>query len=82
MKTANINIITPVAGYVKSGEEKMHERQRHIDPEIKEISPEIRARSRHVLRCVRKRKSVRIPAMRSTEWGKFLRSLEIHRAIA
>lgn len=82
METVNVTIITPVAGYVKSGEKKMHVRQHHTDPDIQEISPEIRARSRHVLRCVRKRKSVRVPAMRSTEWGKFLRSLEIHRAVA
>lgn len=82
MKTADLSIITSVAGYVKPGVKKVHVRHRHSDPETKAISQEIRARSRHVLHCVRKRKSVRVPAMRSSEWGEFLRSLEIRRAVA
>jgi hypothetical protein len=84
MKTANRSIITLSASYVKTGETTPHTRHRHTDPDVREIPDEIRARARvrHVAHCVRKRRAVRVPAMSSSEWGQFLRSLEIHRAVA
>lgn len=82
MKTADRSIITPSAGYVKPGSKSSHTRHRHTDPDLCEIPDEIRARVRHVAHCVRKRRAVRVPAMSSSEWGQFLRSLEIHRAVA
>ncbi len=82
MKTADRSIITSSAGYVKSGDKSFHVRQRHTDPDLRDISDEIRARVRHVAHCVRKRRAVRVPAMSCSEWGQFLRSLEIRRAVS
>lgn len=82
MKTADLSIITSSAGYVKPGMASRHARHRHNDLIAHDIAPEIRARVRHVGHCIRKRKTVRVPAMRGSEWGQFLRSLEIRRGIA
>ena len=82
MKTADRSIITLSASYVKTGETSPHTRHLHTDPDLREIPDEMRARVRHVAHCVRKRRAVRVPAMSSSEWGQFLRSLEIHRAVA
>lgn len=46
------------------------------------ISPRVKALGRHIARCQRKRKPVRIPALNVVEWGQLLRSLEIKRAYA
>jgi hypothetical protein len=35
---------------------------------------------RHIARCRRKGRSVRIPAMRGSEWGHVLRTLKLKRA--
>ncbi|WP_176227941.1 hypothetical protein [Cedecea sp. NFIX57] len=45
-----------------------------------EISAELRALGRHIAKCRRKGRAVRIPAMRGSEWGQVLRTLELMRA--
>ncbi|EMM0037489.1 TPA: hypothetical protein ACTYSZ_005076 [Klebsiella aerogenes] len=49
-----------------------------IAPEA--LSTEMRALGRHIAKCRRKGRSVRIPAMRGNEWGQVLRTLELKRA--
>ncbi|ELY3087554.1 hypothetical protein SME02_004635 [Klebsiella aerogenes] len=49
-----------------------------IAPEA--LSTEMRALGRHIAKCRRKGRSVRIPAMRGSEWGQVLRTLELKRA--
>ncbi|WP_425269060.1 hypothetical protein [Escherichia albertii] len=46
----------------------------------KALSTEMRALGRHIAKCCRKGRAVRIPAMRGSEWGQVLRTLELKRA--
>lgn len=82
MNIAEATIIAPTVGYVKSDVSASHVRVMHDSIAVEDIAPEIRARGRHVARCAKKRQSVRVPAMRGSEWGQFLRSLELTRALA
>nr|WP_160174228.1 hypothetical protein [Erwinia amylovora] len=81
MNIAEGNIIASPAKYVNSGSAIRHQRVHRDDVAVQDIAPEIRARSRHVAHRAQKRQSVRVPAMRGIEWGQFLRSLELHRAL-
>lgn len=82
MQLAEVTIIAPTTGYVKSDVTTPHVRVIHGSIAAQDIAPEIRARGRHVARCQQKRRSVRVPAMRGSEWGQFLRTLELTRALA
>lgn len=82
MQFAEVTIIAPTAEYVKSDVTAPHVRVMHGSIAAQDIAPEIRARGRHVARCQQKRRSVRVPAMRGSEWGQFLRTLELTRALA
>ncbi|MEA5217586.1 hypothetical protein [Enterobacter cloacae] len=44
------------------------------------LIPEMKALGRHIAHCQKKGRSVRIPAMRGSEWGHVLRTLELSRA--
>lgn len=82
MNIAEVTIIASPADYVKSGNAIRHPRVCRDDVAVQDIAPEIRARSRYVAHRAQKRLSVRVPAMRGSEWGQFLRGLELHRALA
>lgn len=82
MNIAEATMIAPTAGYVKTDVSAPHVRVMHDCIAAQDIAPEIRARGRHVARCAQKRQSVRVPAMRGSEWGQFLRTLELTRALA
>lgn len=82
MNIAEVTIIAPSAGDVKVGNISHHPRVSRDDIAMQDIAPEIRARSRHVAHRMQKRQSVRVPAMRGSEWGQFLRSLELKRSLA
>ncbi|CAX53631.1 Uncharacterized protein EbC_pEb17201780 (plasmid) [Erwinia billingiae Eb661] len=82
MNIVEVSIIAPPAGEVNSGNAMRHTRISREDVVERDIAPEIRARSRHVAHCVQKRQTVRVPAMRVSEWGQFLRGLELKRALA
>ncbi|WNJ82260.1 hypothetical protein RJE46_24615 (plasmid) [Cedecea neteri] len=80
------SIVTPVMPSVQSsGIEMMPRRKQgrvnHADTPAQEISPRLRSRGRHILHCSKKGRSVRVPAMRGSEWGDFLRALEVSRGI-
>ncbi|WP_099319867.1 hypothetical protein [Erwinia amylovora] len=82
MQFAEVTIIAPTAVYVKSEVSAPHVRVMHESIAVKDIELTIRSRGRHVARCAKKRRSVRVPAMRGREWGQFLRTLELTRALA
>lgn len=82
MQSAEATIIAPTAGYVKSGVPARQIRITRDNIAAKDIAPEIRARGRHVARSAKKGQAVRVPAMRASEWGQFLRTLELTRALA
>jgi len=82
MQLAEATIIAPTAGYVKSDVSARQIRITRASIAAKDIAPEIRSRGRHVARSAKKRQAVRVPAMRVSEWGQFLRSLEFTRALA
>ncbi|EPJ1886187.1 MULTISPECIES: hypothetical protein [Enterobacteriaceae] len=79
------SIVTPTALYVQICEAdnqppKKQVRIKHSDIDRDDISTEMRALGRHIAKCRRKGRSVRIPAMRGSEWGQVLRTLELKRA--
>lgn len=79
------SIVTPTALYVQVLEAeyapvKKQVRIRHSDIDHDEISAEMRALGRHIAHCRKKGRAVRIPAMRGSEWGQVLRTLELKRA--
>nr|WP_172689095.1 hypothetical protein [Enterobacter cloacae]AQX35213.1 hypothetical protein PIMI6_00570 [Enterobacter cloacae] len=79
------SIVTPTALYVQICEAdnqppKKQVRIKHSDIDRDDISTEMRALWRHIAKCRRKGRSVRIPAMRGSEWGQVLRTLELKRA--
>jgi hypothetical protein len=47
-----------------------------------DITVPFKALGRHIAKCQRKRQSVRVPAMRASELGQVLRTLELKRAYA
>ncbi|EFW6053079.1 hypothetical protein H3Z08_002746 [Salmonella enterica] len=79
------SIVTPTAQYVQMLEAenapvKKQVRFKRSEIDRNDISPEMRALGRHIAHCRKKGRSVRIPAMRGSEWGQLLRTLEIRRA--
>lgn len=44
------------------------------------IDPSLRALGRHIAKCIRKGRGVRIPAMTNADFGQVLRTLELKRA--
>lgn len=82
MEIAEASIITSPEDSVKSLNASRHSRISRADVAVRDITPEVRARSRHVAHRVQKRQSVRVPAMQVSEWGQFLRGLELKRALA
>ena len=82
---SEVSIVTPTALYVQMLEAenapvKKQVRIKRDDIAADALSPEMRALGRHIVRCRRKGRSVRIPAMRGSEWGHVLRTLELTRA--
>lgn len=81
-----LTIIAPSARYVKqlSAQDEPVKKQVRIlrgDIAAADIDPKMRALGRHIARCRQKGQSVRIPAMSCSDWGHFLRSLELKRAL-
>ena len=79
------SIVTPTALYVHMPEAentpvKKQVRIKRSDIDRNDISAEMRALGRHIAKCRRKGRAVRIPAMRGSEWGQVLRTLELKRA--
>lgn len=66
----------------ESTEVRKHRRVQRDTVAEETIAPRVKALGRHIARCQRKRKPVRIPALNVAEWGQLLRSLEIKRAYA
>ncbi|WP_395306065.1 hypothetical protein [Enterobacter sp. ECC-019] len=80
-----VSIVTPTALYVQICRAKMtpvrkQTRIKRGDIAPEAISTEMRSMGRHIARNCRKGRSVRIPAMRGSEWGQVLRTLELARA--
>jgi hypothetical protein len=85
MQFSEVSIVTPTALYVQMLEAenapvKRQVRIKRSDIDRDEISAEMRALARHIAHCRKKGRSVRIPAMRGSEWGHLLRTLELKRA--
>ena len=59
---------------------KKQVRIKRSDIDRDDISAEMRALGRHIAHCRKKGRAVRIPAMRGSEWGQVLRTLELKRA--
>jgi len=59
-----------------------HRRMHRDTVDGEAIAPRVKALGRHIARCQRKHKPVRIPALNGAEWGQLLRSLELKRAYA
>ncbi|HEY3591132.1 MAG TPA: hypothetical protein VGL07_13860, partial [Buttiauxella sp.] len=79
-------ILTPAAPSVQSSGVKSIPRRKwgriyHAVITVSEISPQLRALGRHLTHCSRKGRQVRIPAMRGSDLGAFLRALEVSRAV-
>ena len=79
------SIVTPTALYVQMLEAENAPVKKQVRIKRGEIAPEalsteMRALGRHIAKCHRKGRSVRIPAMRVSEWGQVLRTLELKRA--
>lgn len=79
------SIVTPTALYVQicaaenqPARKQVRIKRAEIAPE--DLSPEMRALGRHIAKCRKKGRAVRIPAMRGSEWGQVLRTLEMKRA--
>ena len=85
MQFSDVSIVTPTALYVQMLEAenapvKKQVRIKRDDIASDALSPEMRALGRHIAHCRKKGRSVRIPAMRGSEWGHVLRTLELKRA--
>ncbi|EAS1943039.1 hypothetical protein DP152_16145 [Salmonella enterica subsp. enterica serovar Typhimurium] len=79
------SIVTPTALYVQICEAENQPPKKQVRIKRGEIAPaalstEMRALGRHIAKCRRKGRAVRIPAMRGSEWGQVLRTLELKRA--
>lgn len=82
---SDVSIITPTELYVKQCEElgktrKRQTRFRRTQIPACDVDPVMRALGRHIVHAASKHESVRIPAMRGSEWGHVLRALEVTRA--
>lgn len=73
------SIIASYAPYVKQNPQKRLIRE-SLPPQA--ITPALKAFGRHIAKQQRRRQSVRVPAMRGSEWGQLLRALELKRAFA
>ncbi|MGL5968164.1 MAG: hypothetical protein ACRCZ6_13520 [Kluyvera sp.] len=85
MQFSEVSIVTPTALYVQICEAENQPPKKQVRIKRGEIAPEalcteMRALGRHIAKCRRKGRSVRIPAMRGSEWGQVLRTLELKRA--
>lgn len=82
-----VSIIALSAFYVKqlaaqNEQPKKQVRILRCDIAAGDLDPKMRALGRHIARRRRKGQSVRVPAMRGSEWGHVLRALELKRAFA
>ncbi|MFT2798508.1 hypothetical protein [Serratia sp. N21D137] len=82
-----VSIIAPSALYVKqlAAQNEQPKKQVRIlrgDIAASDLNPEMRDLGFHIAQCRHKGKSVRVPAMRGSDWGHVLRVLELTRAIA
>jgi hypothetical protein len=77
----DISIITSTAGFVKLAPKKQQRVNRPAIA-INDITETCKARGRHIAKCQLKKQPVRIPAMRVSELGQVLRTLELKRAYA
>jgi len=75
-------IIASPAPFEKSKTAKKHPRLVREPLKSQDISVPFKALGRHIAKCQRKRQSVRVPAMRASELGQVLRTLELKRAYA
>lgn len=76
-----VSIITSTADFVKQASKK----QRRVNRQtiaVRDITAICKARGRHIAKCQLKKQPVRIPAMRISELGQVLRTLELKRAYA
>ncbi|EAB4961098.1 hypothetical protein HQS73_003702 [Salmonella enterica] len=85
MQFSEVSIVTPTVLYVQLCEAKKQKPKKQVrikrgDIDRDDISAEMRALGRHIAHCRKKGRSVRIPAMRVSEWGQVLRTLELKRA--
>ncbi|MCR8998583.1 hypothetical protein [Rahnella perminowiae] len=80
--TIEVQIITSVAPFVKSETAKKHPRLVREPLKSQDITVQFKALGRHIAKCQRKRQSVRVPAMRASDLGQVLRTLELKRAYA
>jgi len=76
---SEVTIIAPCAAHVK---QKQQKRVYHGDISPQAIAPALKSFGRHIVKQQRRRQSVRIPAMRGSDWGQLLRALELKRAFA
>ena len=73
-----LTIIAPSARYVK----QLSAQDEPVKKQVRILRGDIAAAlGRHIARCRQKGQSVRIPAMSCSDWGHFLRSLELKRAL-
>lgn len=85
MQFSEVSIVTPTALYVQMIEAenapvKKQVRIKRSDIDRDDISAEMRALGRHIAKCCKKGRALRIPAMRESERGQMLRTLELTRA--
>lgn len=79
------SIVTPSALYVQILEAQnvpVKKQVRIIRDDIasRDVEPHLRSLGRHIAKCRKKGRSVRIPAMCGSQWGHVLRTLELTRA--
>lgn len=87
MQFSEVSIVTPTALYVQICEAENQPPKKQVRIKRGEIAPEalsteMRALGRHIAKCRKKGRSVRIPAMCGNEWGQVLRTLELKRAFS
>ena len=75
-------IIASPMPFVKSETAKKHPRLVREPLKSQDITVPCKALGRHIAKCQRKRQSVRVPAMRASDLGQVLRTLELKRAYA
>lgn len=76
-----VSIIASTADFVKQASKKQRRVKRQTIA-VSDINEICKARGRHIAKCQLKKKPVRIPAMRVSELGQVLRTLELKRAYA
>ena len=85
MQFSEVSIVTPTALYVQicAAENQPVKKQMRIKRGTiasEALSSEMKGLGRHIARSLKKGRPVRIPAMRGSEWGQVLRTLELKRA--